>query len=43
LPHAPGGLPRASAEWRFAAAIHNLFKGISTSHLTPDTRTALTS
>ena len=29
------GLPGASAEWRFAATIHNLFKAISTGHLTP--------
>jgi transposase len=37
------GLPKASAEWQFAAAIHNLFKTISTGHLTPDALTALAS
>jgi hypothetical protein len=28
------GKPKASAEWTFAAAVHNLFKAISTGHLT---------
>ena len=37
------GLPKASAEWRFAATVHNFFKAISTGHLTPDTLTALAS
>ena len=37
------GKPKASAEWQFAATIHNLLKTITTGHLTPDTLTALTS
>jgi transposase len=28
------GKPKAAAEWRFAAAVHNLFKAITTGHLT---------
>jgi transposase len=28
------GKPKASAEWKFACAVHNLFKAITTSHLT---------
>jgi hypothetical protein len=28
------GKPKAAAEWTFAAAVHNLFKAISTGHLT---------
>jgi transposase len=28
------GRPKASAEWTFAAAVHNLFKAISSGHLT---------
>jgi transposase len=37
------GLPKASAEWRFAATARNFFKAISTGHLTPDALTALAS
>jgi transposase len=37
------GKPKASAEWRFAATIHNLFKAISTGHLTAGALTTLTS
>jgi hypothetical protein len=37
------GLPKATAEWQFAAAIHNLFKTITTGHLTADALTALAS
>jgi transposase len=29
------GMPKAAAEWRFAATVHNLFKAITTGHLTP--------
>jgi transposase len=29
------GKPKAAAEWAFAATVHNLFKAITTSHLTP--------
>jgi hypothetical protein len=29
------GMPKAAAEWAFAATVHNLFKAITTSHLTP--------
>jgi transposase len=29
------GQPKAAAEWRFAATVHNLFKAITTGHLTP--------
>ena len=35
------GLPGASAEWRFAATIHNLFKAITAGHLTPAALAAL--
>ena len=28
------GTPKAAAEWRFAATVHNLFKAITTGHLT---------
>jgi transposase len=28
------GKPKAAAEWKFAAAVHNLFKAITTGHLT---------
>jgi transposase len=28
------GKPKASAEWKFACAVHNLFKAITTGHLT---------
>ena len=29
------GMPKAAAEWHFAATVHNLFKAITTGHLTP--------
>ena len=29
------GMPKAAAEWNFAATVHNLFKAITTGHLTP--------
>jgi len=35
------GKPKASAEWTFACAIYNLFKAISTGHLTPQALAAL--
>jgi hypothetical protein len=35
------GTTKAAAEWRFAATVHNLFKAITTGHLTPATLTAL--
>jgi transposase len=28
------GIPKAAAEWKFAATVHNLFKAITTGHLT---------
>ncbi len=28
------GKPKAAAEWKFACAVHNLFKAITTGHLT---------
>ncbi|HSS90168.1 MAG TPA: transposase [Streptosporangiaceae bacterium] len=37
------GKPKAAAEWTFACAIYNLFKAISTGHLTSQALTALTS
>ena len=37
------GKPKASAEWTFACAICNLFKAISTGHLTPQALAALAS
>jgi len=37
------GKPKASAEWKFACAIYNLFKAISTGHLTPEALAALAS
>jgi transposase len=36
------GLPRATAEWTLTCAVHNLFKAITSGHLTPDTLAALT-
>ncbi|MBO0776476.1 MAG: transposase, partial [Actinobacteria bacterium] len=36
------GKPKASAEWEFAAAVHNLFKAISSGHLTATTLSQLT-
>ena len=35
------GKPKASAEWKFICAVHNLFKALSTGHLTPQALTAL--
>jgi transposase len=35
------GKPKAAAEWRFACAVHNLFKAITTGHLTPQALAAL--
>ena len=37
------GKPKASAEWKFICAVHNLFKALTTGHLTPQTLTALAS
>ncbi len=37
------GKPKAAAEWTFTAAVHNLFKAITTGHLTPATLAALPS
>jgi transposase len=37
------GKPKASAEWTFICAVHNLFKAITTGHLTPQALTALVS
>jgi transposase len=36
------GTPKASAEWRFTTTVHNLFKAITTGHLTHAALTALT-
>jgi transposase len=36
------GRPRATAEWLLACAVHNLFKAISTGHLTTTTLAGLT-
>src|SRR6202020_221112 len=35
------GKAKASAEWTFACAVHNLFKALSTGHLTSQALTAL--
>jgi len=35
------GKPKAAAEWRFAATVHNLFKALTTGHLTHAALTAL--
>ena len=37
------GKPKAAAEWTFTAAVHNLFKAITTGHLTQATLAALPS
>jgi len=37
------GLPRATAEWHLTCAVHNLFKAITSGHLTTATLAALTS
>jgi transposase len=34
------GKPKAAAEWKFACAVHNLFKAITTGHLTTTTTLA---
>jgi transposase len=36
------GLPRATAEWTLTATVHNLFKAITSGHLTPAALAALT-
>ena len=35
------GKPKASAEWKFACAVHNLFKALTTGHLTGQALAAL--
>jgi transposase len=35
------GKPKASAEWKFICAVHNLFKALTTGHLTPQALAAL--
>jgi transposase len=37
------GKAKAAAEWRFICAVHNLFKAITTGHLTPQALAALAS
>jgi len=37
------GKPKASAEWTFACAVHNLFKAITAGHLTSQALAALAS
>jgi transposase len=37
------GKPKASAEWTFICAVHNLFKALTTGHLTSQALAALTS
>ena len=37
------GKAKAAAEWTFICAVHNLFKAITTGHLTPQALAALTS
>jgi transposase len=37
------GKPKASAEWKFICAVHNLFKALSTGHLTGQALAALAS
>ena len=37
------GKRKASAEWKFACAVHNLFKALTTGHLTSQALDALTS
>jgi transposase len=37
------GKPKAAAEWSFACAVHNLFKALSTGHLTSQALAALAS
>jgi hypothetical protein len=35
------GQPKTAAEWTFAATVHNLFKAITSGHLTTETLNAL--
>ena len=35
------GKAKAAAEWTFACAVHNLFKALTTGHLTPQALAAL--
>ena len=37
------GKPKASAEWTFICAVHNLFKALTTGHLTAQALASLTS
>ena len=37
------GKPRATAEWTLAATVHNLFKAITTGHLTSHSLATLAS
>ena len=37
------GKPKAAAEWTFACAVHNLFKALTTGHLTHQALAALAS
>jgi len=37
------GKPKAAAEWTFTCAVYNLFKAITTGHLTPAAMAALAS
>jgi transposase len=37
------GIPRATAEWKLACTVHNLFKAITAGHLTTDALAALAS
>ena len=37
------GKAKAAAEWTFICAVHNLFKAITTGHLTPQALAALAS
>jgi hypothetical protein len=37
------GNRKASAEWKFACAVHNLFKAISAGHLSSEALSALAS
>jgi hypothetical protein len=37
------GKPKASAEWKFICAVHNLFKALTTGHLTSQALAALAS
>ena len=37
------GMPKAGAEWKFICAVHNLFKALTTGHLTSQALAALAS